>query len=132
MNIREKCILAPFVESKVNLIFLIFVALLMNDSISSEIQHPYFASPERVKTIQEGYKKIKTGMDINQVKEILGEPDEIKDLYEPKIKTSKIVGFTYWYLIQRIKSTGGQNERNEKLVRISFELNGAVIRVDRW
>ena len=108
------------------------MALLMNNSIASEIKYPYFATPERTESIEGGYKKIKTGMAVNEVKVILGEPDEIKDLYEPKIKTRKIIGFTYWYLIQRMKSTGSQNERNEKLVRISFNLNGEVTGVDRW
>ena len=104
----------------------------MTKSFASEIKYPYFATPERVESIEVGYKKIKIGMDINEVKVILGEPDEIKDLYEPKIKKAKKIGFTYWYLIQRIKSVGSQNERNEKLVRVSFDLNGEVIGVDRW
>ena len=117
---------------KVNLILLILIAMPIHHSIASEIQYPYFASPERKLSILEGYKKIKIGMESNEVKAVLGEPDEIRDLYEPKIKTGKKIGFTYWYLIQRVKSTGSQNEKNENLVRISFGLNGKAIRVDRW
>ncbi|MDH5258343.1 MAG: hypothetical protein OEX07_10045 [Gammaproteobacteria bacterium] len=104
----------------------------MNNSIASELKYPYFASPERAKSIQEGYKIIKIGMELNEVKEILGEPDEIQDLYEPKIKKPKKIGFTYWYIIQRTKRTGSQNKKNETLVRISFGLSGQVVKVDRW
>ena len=120
------------IGNKVNLAFLIFMAFIMTKSIASEIKYPYFATPERAQLIEIGYKKIKLGMEINDIKDILGEPDEIKDLYEPRIKTGKIIGFTYWYLIQRMKNIGSQNERNEKLVRISFNLNGEVTGVDRW
>jgi hypothetical protein len=99
----------------------------------SEIKYPYYASPERKRNIVDGYQKIKTGIDANEVKRILGEPDEELDLYDPRnIKVGRKVGFTYWYLIQRVKDSGSQIEKDEKLVRVSFNLDGKVTHVDRW
>ena len=62
----------------------------------------------------------------------LPNPDEVKDLYEPKMYKPRIIGKTYWYIIQRTAGTGSLNERNEKLVRITFDLNGVVIKLDHW
>ncbi len=112
-------------------LFLILLALCVKSVIASEIQYPYHATPERERAILEGYGNIKSGMNVNEVKKILGEPDEVRDLYEPNIKTGNKIGFTYWYLIQRIKGSGSQAEKNERLVRVSFGLDGKVNKVDR-
>jgi hypothetical protein len=56
-------------------------------------------------------------------------PDEIKKLYEPKIVNPKIIEQTYWYIIRRDKATGSVKEKNEKALRISFDLKGNVTQV---
>lgn len=71
-------------------------------------------------------------MNVENVKEILGEPDEVRGLYEPNKTARNPIGFTYWYLIQRLKESGSQAEKDEKLVRVFFGLNGKVNRVDKW
>ena len=100
----------------------------------SEIKYPYYASPERKQAILGSYQKIQVGMDVNDVKKILGEPDEILPLYDPRdIKVGRKIGTTYWYLIQRVKGSGSSViDRDEKLVRVSFDLNEKVTHVDRW
>jgi outer membrane protein assembly factor BamE (lipoprotein component of BamABCDE complex) len=67
-----------------------------------------------------------------QVVTILGEPEEIRPLYEPKIWNAKRIGTTYWFIIERRKPSGSVNERAEKLVRVAFDLNQLVTRVDHW
>lgn len=114
------------------LIFYLFAVLLSAGVDAAEIAYPYYASPEREKTILTGYQNVKVGMSVGEVKKLLGEPDETHDLYEPNIKSGKKIGFTYWYLIQRIRNSGSQRERNEKLVRVSFGLDGKTTRIDKW
>jgi hypothetical protein len=84
------------------------------------ISYPYIASTERQKFITENYKKIKINQTEQEVKQILGTPDKVLPLYEPKIKNPKKIGFTFWYILQRLKENGSQNEKAEKLVRISI------------
>jgi hypothetical protein len=71
-------------------------------------------------------------MTVEQVKSVLGDPDEIKELYEPKIKTPKQIGNTYWYIIQRLQESGSAVDKAEKLVRVSFSLKGRVTAIDYW
>lgn len=86
--------------------------------------NPYVASPERQKQIKEGFPKIKPGMTPEQMKAILGDPDEVLPLYEPKIKTGKRIGATYWYYLEK------KGRDKEKVVRISLDLSGHVTEVD--
>ena len=94
--------------------------------------YPYVASPERKSVIENGYLKIENGMTPIQVEMILGKPDEVKPLYEPKVKKAKKIGVTYWYLIERKRDTGSVIDRAEKLVRVSFNLKNLVTNVDHW
>ena len=71
-------------------------------------------------------------MTLQQVKRILGDPDEIRPLYELEIYKPKQIGYTHWYLIQRKIVKGSQNERDEKLVRVSYDLNWTVTHIDHW
>ena len=108
------------------------LSLSLNIAFASDISYPYYATPERASVINNGYTNIKPGLTVNEVVTIMGKPDEIRDLYEPIIKNGKKIGFTYWYLIQRIQASGSQNDKKEKLVRVSFDLNRNVSGVDRW
>jgi uncharacterized protein YuzE len=117
---------------KHNIMYFVLFAVLINCVYASDIVYPYYATAERAKTIESGYTKIKEGLSARAVVSIMGKPDEIHELNEPKIKNGKIIGFTYWYLIQRIKANSSQIEKNEKLVRVSFDLNGKVTGVDKW
>ena len=94
----------------------------------------YVASIFRQLEIRENYKKIKIGISPGEVHEILGKPDEIQDIYEPKIKNPKVIGKSFWYILERryIGPTNAQKDKIERLVRISFDLNDKVLRVDHW
>lgn len=94
--------------------------------------YPYVASVERADTIRGGYKKVVTNMSRADVKAILGEPDEILPLYEPIIINGTIIGYTYWYVIRRLSRTGSVNDKKESIVRINFNLDDRVSRVDSW
>jgi outer membrane protein assembly factor BamE (lipoprotein component of BamABCDE complex) len=96
------------------------------------IKYPYTATAERKAAIKHGFKKIKKGMTYQQVRKLMGEPDETKPLYQPRKHNPKQIGTTYWYIIQRIKESGSVNQKDEILVRVSFNLSGKVIQIDQW
>lgn len=94
--------------------------------------YPYYASEKRSVQLKSKYKQIQQGMTSKQVIQLLGDPDEIRPLYEPKIWGPKQIGYTYWYVIQRKTDKGSQNDRDEKLARVSFDLDWDVMSVDHW
>ena len=100
--------------------------------LNSKMSYPYIASAERTAHILKNWRNIKVKMTANEVVKILGEPDEKGPFYEPKIKNAKVIGEIYLFLIQRLKATGSQIEKNEKLVRISFDLDNLVTAIDHW
>lgn len=71
-------------------------------------------------------------MSLIEVKSILGEPDEIRLLYGSSTGNEKPVGYTYWYIIRRAVKNGSVNEKQEVLVRVSFDRKGLVTKVDHW
>ena len=122
-----------FVQNILNVVlYFVLIVVTLSHVYASDIVYPYHATVERRTSINKGFLKIKQGLTVREVVSILGEPDEIHELYEPKIKNGKKIGFTYWYLIQRIQPNGSHIEKNEKLVRVSFNLNGKVTEVVRW
>jgi len=94
--------------------------------------YPFVATPERSVAILTKYTQIENGMTAKQVESVLGIPDEIRPLYEPKIKQARLIGHTYWYILRHMMEHGSANEKNESLVRISFDNSGIVTHVDRW
>ena len=92
------------------------------------IRYPYVASPARAARIQDHYASIVPGWSPEQVISLLGEPDEIRPLYEPKYPKAQRIGTTYWYFLAK------PTERNDRtsVVRVSVDLNRTVTKVDRW
>ena len=109
----------------------LFMALIPS-IVMAELLYPYLASARRAVTIKSQYIKVQEGDTENTVINILPDPDEALDLYESKIYNPKIIGKTFWYIIQRKVKSGSAKERDEKLVRISFNLQGKVIEVVHW
>jgi hypothetical protein len=94
--------------------------------------YPFETSPERAETIRTEYKRVMLGMEPNAVMVILGEPDEIGPLYEPVKVHAKHIGYTYWYVIKRATPNGSADDKQEALVRISFDINVRVNHVVHW
>jgi hypothetical protein len=94
------------------------------------ISYPYKATPEREKQIREGYGQIKPGMTTAQMKKVLSEPDLVTPLYEPKVKSGKQVGHTYWYLIRQNKESGSVNEMAQVGVGVRATFDGKIMSVD--
>jgi hypothetical protein len=96
------------------------------------LSYPYFANEERSTLIKNEYTKILIGDPKETVLKVLPAPDEILDLYNLKIYPPKIIGKTYWFIIQRKIASGSVIEKDEKLVRVSFNLQEKVTAVDHW
>ncbi len=80
--------------------------------------YPYYASTQRTQIIIENHDKIQKEMNSKDLLNIMGEPDEIRPLYEPKHNPPrKPVGTTWWYIIQRKQENGSVIDKDEKLVR---------------
>lgn len=122
-------------------LILVFLSVLLSAEIgcaaksieeSKIASYPYFATHERIAQIKGNYRKVQLGMTSEEVKSILGDPDETRPLYEPKIWNAKQIGYTHWFLIQRKVAEGSANDRDEKLVRVSYDLNWKVTHVHHW
>ncbi|MGA2526168.1 MAG: hypothetical protein ABSF79_06075 [Smithellaceae bacterium] len=117
------------------MVVLAFIAskgLAQNVMEGKHIKYPYYASKERTDQIKNNYKKVQKGMNPQQVKLLLGKPDESTALYEPKIWNTKQIGYTHWFIIQRKCENGSVKEKDEKLVGIRYDLQWKVTVVDHW
>ncbi len=105
----------------------------IGDKPDGGIDYPYYASQERRDTIENGCGELRTGMYSDEVKGILGEPDEVNDTLRPEDilnKNAEPVGYSYVYLIQRLCETGSVDERDEILLRLHFDLENKLTRID--
>lgn len=107
-------------------------SLAQNIMESNHIKYPYYASKERTDQIKNNYKKVQKGMSPQQVKLLLGKPDETIASYEPEIRNAKQDGYTQWFIIQRKCENGSVKEKDEKLVRVGYDLQWKVTAVDHW
>ena len=70
-------------------------------------------------------------MDAKQVQRMMGHPDEINGTYEPRIKAARKKGYSYVYLLQRLRETGSANEKDEKLIRLHFRFDDRLSSIDK-
>lgn len=97
---------------------------------ASKREYPYRASAERRILILNGAKLIHVGMPAIDVQRIMRRPDEINDTYEPKIKAARKIGYSYVYLLQRLRETGSANDKEEWLIRLHFGFDDRLNRID--
>jgi hypothetical protein len=106
--------------------------------IAGDIQHveittyPFFASAEREVVIRQNYRRVMVGMSPADVAAILGKPDEIRAVYQPRIWRPEVTGYSHWYVVRRLTVNGSVNDKREALVRIIFGLDDRVTDVDAW
>jgi hypothetical protein len=93
---------------------------------------PYVASPERRSRILDHWREVMESMPEGQVVAILGEPDERLPLYEPIKKSPRQIGWTTWYILQRLSDVGSAANRGESCVRVTFDMACRVMKVEAW
>jgi len=95
-------------------------------------QYPYVATAERAARLRQNFVKVRPGMTAAEVVSLLGEPEELRPLYEPKVKSPRRIGTTSWYILERRKPSGSVVEKGEKLIRVTFGLDQVVTAVAHW
>jgi len=103
-----------------------------SENANCTISYPYVATAARHASILSGLPKVATGITADQVLRLIGEPDEDNPTYDSKdARTAKTKGHSFVYLLERKTNTGSVIERAERLIRIHFDLDNKVVRVDR-
>lgn len=122
-----------FSVSIIGVLLMLCACTTTTNSSGDGLEYPYYASKERASQIHSGIKKLVIGMPVNDVKNIMGAPDEIRNVFftPVKMKEGKPDGFSYFYIIQRKKPFGGIVEKNEKLYRVRFNANGILIAIEK-
>jgi hypothetical protein len=92
--------------------------------------YPYYATAERRAVILDKASRVNEGQLAAEVEKILGRPDEINDTFR-QVKGTQKTGYSYVYLVQRLRERGSEQEKDEKLIRIRFGLDDRVRRIDR-
>ena len=102
----------------------------VDDGLRPMQSHPYYAREERRSRILANLPLVKPELESQDVRKLLGEPDEINDTYEPQKHRPAKIGFSYVYVIQRLRPTGSMESMQEKFVRVHFDVAERVVRVD--
>jgi hypothetical protein len=93
------------------------------------VSNHYIATDTRKKIIIDHWQEIQAEMNQDQVKGLLGEPDQILSVYDHmNIFSKKTIGVSYWYFLER----KGGNYAEDALVRIIFNLSGQVETISQW
>lgn len=98
------------IRTVITIVLLLQVGCSPGQPKDKEIEYPHYAPPERRGAITAGADELYVGMNSGEVKGILGDPDEINDTYRPEDKANKNaqpIGYSYVYLIQRLRDKGG-------------------------
>ena len=96
---------------------------------SVNFSFPCVASPTRTAQIQGSLDKITVGMTVDATVRILGEPDEVLPLYEPKGLEPEQIGTTRWYYV-RIDSP--EERTAAQLMRLSADHENLITAIDHW
>lgn len=121
-----------------NFASLVITAILLSgcahspSAVEKTLTYPYIATPERQAQVFQGVEKIKVGMSSADVRSCMGDPDEVKNSYDPNIslKNRDPIGYSWWYIIERKTESGSVTANGLKLVRASFDLNDTLTQVD--
>ena len=74
------------------------------------------------------YTAIDVGMGQQEVRDILGNPDQINPLYEPKIYKPRRIGTTWFYM--KDPKQGG--DLADVVIAVRFDNSEKVARIDCW
>ncbi len=94
--------------------------------------YPFHASAERAAQIRTRHKDVRPGMELAEVRALLGEPDEVRPAHDPNLRRARLIGHTYWYVVRRLVEHGSEAEMREALVRVRFNLEAKVESVVSW
>lgn len=67
-------------------------------------------------------------MSEGDVTRTVGQPDEVRPLYEPRVKNGKQIGHTWWYVV----SADSLTDPKGSVLRVSLDQQGRVTSIDHW
>jgi len=104
----------------------------MDSGSADPLQYPYHAPPEKADRITRCYRQLKNGMTQPEVVKLMGEPEEKNQLYKSaaEFEQRKASGEIWVYLLQRLQPYGGITERKEQAVRLEFDKQQKLQRID--
>jgi len=93
------------------------------------LSYPYEADANRVNQIKSGVHKLQVGDELATAITYMGRPDELNATFD-KNNWEKRIGYSLVYVIRRDQKHGSVIDKNEALVRIHFNFDDAVTRID--
>jgi outer membrane protein assembly factor BamE (lipoprotein component of BamABCDE complex) len=114
------------------LALLFFLTAGCDKSTQGNEKYPDYVAPEQRKLqILNYWGKVQVGMNTEQVKQFLGNADEVRPVYDSYGPFSQEVGFSYWYILERREYKGSRYGK-EALVRVIFDKSNVVKKIDKW
>jgi hypothetical protein len=92
-----------------------------------EVFLPYTADAARIAGIQKGWNELEPGQSIDEVRALIGAPDEIDAVFGKGERTDVMKCFQYTYLFDRAKADEWGKAYNERYIRLSFNLHGQLV-----
>lgn len=93
------------------------------------IDYPFKLPNNIVDSLKNNSTKLDSGLFYRAVLEIMGAPNEINYTLD-KNNWNQVVGFSFVYLINRNQTSGSANDKDEKLIRLLFDSNKCLTRID--
>jgi len=86
------------------------------------------ASEDKITDLLLRYEKVTLGITQKQLRDIMGQPVDVRKFSEPKLKngTLQLIRSTWWYVAQRLQEHGSQNDQDWKYIRFSIDKSGIV------
>ena len=97
-----------------------------NDSIIPIREYPFKVDEKRKSEIIKSYSSLEIGMNKAHVLDLFGKPNAIKNIYNP-FQMDEQTGDSFIYVIRKDSNEGSELVKNEKNVRVFFDLNGSVV-----
>jgi hypothetical protein len=91
-----------------------------------EVYLPYQADAARSEQLITHMNMLALGQSTEEVRGLLGAPDEIEAVFKVGDRTEELEGFKYVYLFSREKSDEWGQAYNEKFLHLSFNLHGRL------
>lgn len=100
---------------------------LEGEKFQKEVFLPYKADEARVQSIQKGWNKLEPGQSMEEVRALIGAPDEIEAVFTKGERTEEIRCIQYAYIFSRSRSEEWGKAYDESVIRLSFNLHGQLV-----
>ncbi|MFN8395111.1 MAG: hypothetical protein U0176_10720 [Bacteroidia bacterium] len=97
------------------------------EKYQNEVFLPYQADQARIDGIHKGWNKLEPGQTIDEVRALIGAPDEIEAVFTKGERTEEIRCIQYAYIFSRSRSEEWGKAYDQSLIRLSFNLHGQLV-----